>query len=161
MIRRPGTGKAPRSAFGIGVLIAVAIIAYMMLGGGDTEADYQEAIERFGEDRIERLVLGTLPVGMAKTCHDRHGENEALVDAVAAYNARNQAAMATLVAELESVAAMSNDEKRAVEAAVLRRAEAELPDAAACAAAADRIAAGAFDLAPPGLDAGDAQSEGN
>jgi hypothetical protein len=157
----PSPGGGPRRAFGIGAAIAVGVVVYHVVAGGGTEADYESAVARFGEDRIGRLVMATTPLAYAKHCHDSYGEDSELIDAVAAWVARTQPAAAALVAEIEATGTMTADEKLAIEQTVLARVDAAVDDQADCRAVIARIEAGEFDYAAPAEGQPPAQPEGN
>ncbi len=154
---RPGR----RGTLTIAAAMALAVVVYLALGRNGTEADYRSAVARFGEERIDLLVTATMPLGFAKLCHDRFGEDAAMIAAAAGHIQRNEQATTALIADFEATGAMTENEKLAVEATVMRRVDAAIDSEDGCREAAVRIDSGAYDLPVRPSVEPEAQAEGN
>lgn len=149
--------RLPRGAVAIGLVLVAGAVWFLAASDDGGEADYRLAVERFGAPRIDRLMTSMMPLGIVKHCHDRFGEDPDLIDAVAVQVERTLPATQALVTEFETIGQMSEGEKLAIEAEVMRRVETLIANIADCDRAIERIADGEFD--PPG-DAAAAQSPG-
>ena len=125
-------------------LAGVAAVLVWRFGFGPT--GFEHLAERVGQEQADRMLRVVIPVALAKHCHDRYGEDDAMVQAVAEYIVRNRTAIAEMKERATGVGSMSDGEKEDLEDEAMSRVAALAGSDAECGQAAARVTAGEYDL---------------